>query len=132
MASISGHIKFSGGVLQRGMHIFANSNVGRFNGDAFVQPGQDEFKIGPVPRGIYSIEFNSTEIEPLTLHDVQIPSDKKLKSKLKYGARLICAVFVVRADEQKPVTLFRIQVTKIRTLNGAELRRGFELARIQR
>ena len=98
MAKISGHIEFIGGALERGMHLNVRTEGGKFSGDTFVQPGQQDFEIGPVPRGVYIIEFESTEIEPLTLRDVQIPSDKKLAVEVKVRGTLRLRGIVVRAE----------------------------------
>ncbi len=117
MATIAGQIEFSGGKLQRGFHVFAYSTTGNYSGSAFLMPGQQEFTIGPVPRRTYRIQFESTEIEPLTLSDVVIPSDK-LHITLKVRGTLVLHGTVVRQDTHKPVTRFRAQVTKLRTLSG--------------
>ena len=123
MATISGQIEFTGGTLQRGFHISAYSVIGHYSGDAFLLPGQTEFKIGPVPRGTYRLEFNSSEIEPLALSDVVIPSDK-LHVKLNVRGTLVLRGTVVRQDTRKPVTRFRAQVSKLRTLSGPNYVQG--------
>jgi beta-lactamase regulating signal transducer with metallopeptidase domain/protocatechuate 3,4-dioxygenase beta subunit len=118
MATISGHIEFVGGALQRGMHLHVYSTANTYSGDTFVGPRQQDFEIGPVPRGTYRIEFDSTEIEPLTLSDVQIPSDKKLEVKVNVRGAISLRGNVVRADDGKPVTQYRAQILKTRTLKG--------------
>src|SRR5205823_2661649 len=55
--------------------------------------------------------------EPLTLSDVVIPSEK-LHIKLKVRGTLVLHGTVVLRDTHKPVTRFRAQVTKLRTLSG--------------
>jgi tetratricopeptide (TPR) repeat protein len=116
-ASISGHITYVGGKLERGMHIFANGSDNR-HGSSFVEPGKQDFEIGPIPRGTYTIQFDSTEIEPLTLPDVVIPSDKKLEVEVKVRGEISLRGTVVYADGGKPVTKYRAQIAKIRTLKG--------------
>jgi beta-lactamase regulating signal transducer with metallopeptidase domain len=118
MATISGHIEFVGGTLQRGMHLHVLSTANTYSGDTFVEPRQQDFEIGPVPRGTYRIEFDSTEIEPLTLSDVQIPSDKKLEVKVNVRGAISLRGNVVRGDDGQPVTHYRVQILKTRTLKG--------------
>jgi hypothetical protein len=118
MITVSGRVEFSGGKLERGIHLFARSNDRKHSGDAFIQPGQQEFQIGPVPRGLYTIEAHSTEIDALTLRDVQLPAEKELTLKINVRGSISLRGQVVRADNQKPVTQFRAQVTKTRTLSG--------------
>jgi beta-lactamase regulating signal transducer with metallopeptidase domain/protocatechuate 3,4-dioxygenase beta subunit len=115
--SISGHITYVGGKLERGLHIFANGSENR-HGSSFVEPGKQDFEIGPIPRGTYTIQFDSTEIEPLTLPDVVIPSDKKLEVEVKVRGEISLRGTVVYAGGGKPVTKYRAQIAKIRTLKG--------------
>jgi hypothetical protein len=117
MATIAGQIDFSGGTLQRGFHVFAYSTTGNYSGSAFLMPGQQEFTIGPVPRGTYRIQFESTEIEPLALSDIAIPSDK-LHVKLKVRGTMALRGTVVLGDTPKPVKRFREPVTKLRPLSS--------------
>jgi beta-lactamase regulating signal transducer with metallopeptidase domain/uncharacterized GH25 family protein len=118
MAALSGRIEYSGGKLQRGMHLFARSSDNLHRGDTYIKPQQQEFEIGPVPRGTYRLEFDSTEIEPLTLSDVKIPSDKKLTVEVKVRGAISLIGIVTRADDGKPVTKYRAQILKTRTLKG--------------
>ena len=117
MAAITGDIEIAGGTLQRGFHISARSSNFRYHGDAFVRPGQRDFKIGPLPRTSYTLSFDSTEIEQLELRDVPAPTEK-LHVKLKVQPPLSFRGTVVRADNQMPVAHFRVQVSKLRTLRG--------------
>jgi beta-lactamase regulating signal transducer with metallopeptidase domain len=117
MATISGEIEITGGTLQRGFHILAYSSAHKYLGDAYVLPGQREFKIGPIPRATYTVSFESTEFESLTLSDVVNPSER-LHVKLKILGALRLRGTVVSADTHKPVSHFRVQVAKQRTLRG--------------
>ncbi len=117
MVSISGHITYLGGKLERGIHIFADGSDNK-HGSHFVQPGQQDFEIGPIPRGTYTIRFDSTEIEPTTLQNIIVPSEKKLEVEIKIRGEILLQGTVVNADSGKPVTKYRAQIAKIATLKG--------------
>jgi RNA polymerase sigma factor (sigma-70 family) len=82
LSLLSGRIQFTGGSLQQGFHISARSSDGKYQGDDYLEPGKQEFRLGPLPPGSYKIEFNSREIEPFEHREVQVPCEK-LDVKLK-------------------------------------------------
>ena len=61
MSFIQGWIRYKEGRPKRGFWIHTNT---QFGAGHYVQPGENAFKIGPIPAGRYNLSFESQEIEP--------------------------------------------------------------------
>jgi beta-lactamase regulating signal transducer with metallopeptidase domain len=116
MVLIEGEIKFAGGQPKRGFWVHANSNKTPFSGGHYLQPGEDKFRLGPLPPGPYRISFESSEIEPKELQNVAAPA-KDLKVELKVRGQLVLRGAVTR-ENGEPVEDYRLRVVKIQTLRG--------------
>ena len=117
LAAIAGKLRYTGGTLRRGFWIFASSTEGRSEGSVYVQPGQKEFRIDPVPPGKYNISVDTPEIEPVTLRNVIAPSDN-LEIKIDVTGRPELRGMVIDANDGKPVTKYRARIEKLSTLRG--------------
>ena len=88
LTPITGRIQLGGASLQLGIRITAKRTDRGFQdrGADYLEPGKVDFQLGPLPKGSYSIEFASAEIEPFKLENVAVPCEK-LDVKLKLRGR---------------------------------------------
>jgi protocatechuate 3,4-dioxygenase beta subunit len=117
MAVISGKVTFEGGKPPDWINVTAQSsdknNWLYFN----IQTDKSDFELGPLPRGVYTLRFESSEIETKTLEKVTVPSDK-LDLKLSIRKHPLLKGSVVRADTKQPVTDFRARVNRLKVSDG--------------
>lgn len=116
MVLIEGEVSYVGGRPKQGFWIHADSSKSQFSGGHYLQPGEEKFRLGPVPPGEYRITINSRELEAKELV-VTAPLAKPLQLELEVRGTLALRGIVVQPNG-KPVADFRARIKKLRTLRG--------------
>jgi hypothetical protein len=116
MAAISGTIKITGGQPNRGLSIDARGADGEFH-SAMVRPGEQAFRITPLPPGRYTLRFSATDVEEKTIENVVAPTDD-LNVELTF-AKKPRLVGRVAAGSGKPLTGLHVRAVKTATLRGS-------------
>ena len=70
MGFIEGRVRFLGSGPRRGFWIHANPNGTFFGASRYLKPGEETFKLGPMPAGRYNVNVNSEEYEPKELRSI--------------------------------------------------------------
>lgn len=124
---LTGTIRWIGKPLESGIHISGYSADLKMHTSHHIARGKTEFKIGPMPNGVYRIRPEHPEIEVMNLRkiknlndldNVKIPNTEPLQLVLRVRGKPHVQGIVVDAETQKPVERFRFRVSKLRTLSG--------------
>lgn len=127
LSYLEGKIRWVGKPLDAGLWVYANSTDNKYHSGFFVERGETEFRIGPTPPGIYTISCDHPDVENMNqrgiaglsnLKNVKVPSKDRLQIALRTKLRPQLIGTVVDAETGKPLPLFRLRVTKLRTLSG--------------
>ena len=112
---ITGRVEHSGGSEKHGFWIFADSAEPREHGSLYLRQGKSEFKIGPIPKGVYRLHLSDTDVE---MEETQItaPAENVVLHVAAKGRPKLSGIVV--DDGGKPISEFRIRVIKLRTLKG--------------
>jgi protocatechuate 3,4-dioxygenase beta subunit len=120
LVSISGRVIYVGDKKPAYVEIDAYSRTGT-NQSVRLQSGQEDFTIGSLEPGTYTLRFSGSNIEEKTITNVQAPSEG-LQVELQYvdddKVKPILQGVVVRADTGQPVTNLKARARKLRTLRG--------------
>ena len=101
----------------------------------FVESGPKEFKLGPMPKGMYRIRIDGSTIECMnlrgiknldTLDQVKVPNEKPLQIVLREKGKPHLQGKVIDSMTKKPIKSFHYRVTKVRTLSGPNYVTGDE------
>ena len=121
-------IRWIGKPLERGFQVNCYCADLQHHSFQFVRTDKgNEFKIGPMPAGIYRIRPESSQLEVMNLRGVKnlddlahvkVPSDKPLQLVLRVKGKPHVQGKVVDAKTKMPIEDFRYRVNKIRTLSG--------------
>lgn len=121
LVSICGSVKFSGEKKPNSVWINAYSKE---HGHHSTDLDRDmrgnletTFCIDRLEPGTYRLQFEGTDIEPVTMENVQAPCDDiEVELDVVGKPRLIGTV--VDAETSEPVTHFKVRVKKLKTLRG--------------
>ena len=117
LVSITGNITTTGPEMKRPLHIDARSENADFSGRGTYVPGEQSFRISSLPPGLYTLIFESPEVEEKIVANVRAPSDG-LKVELNVIRQPRLVGKVVRADTKAPLSQFKIRVLKVKALRG--------------
>lgn len=127
MNYLTGTVRWIGAPLNKGIHISGYCAESKHHTSFILESGQKEFKLGPMPKGIYRVSVDSSELEVLNqrkidglddLEHVQIPNPKPLQLALRVRGKPKLQGVVLDAATGKPIDSFRYRVTKTQTLSG--------------
>ena len=105
----------------------------------FIKPDVKEFKLGPIPAGIYRFGSDSGQVELMNLRgiknldkldQVKVPSDKPIQIVARTKGKPHLQGTVIDAATKKPITSFQMRITKVKTLSGPNYVTGNEWHRV--
>ncbi|MBS0203987.1 MAG: carboxypeptidase regulatory-like domain-containing protein [Planctomycetes bacterium] len=118
MVFIEGKIKFVEGVPKHAFSIETMSDHTPLGGRQYLQPGEDDFRLGPLPRGQYGLRVNSREIEAPDVIVSAPAKDLTIELKVRSPMALTGRV---EFDNGEPVAGVRVRVKKVKTLRGPNI-----------
>jgi len=114
MAFIQGWIRYKEGRPKRGFWIHTNT---QFGAGHYVQPGENAFKIGPIPAGRYNLSFESQEIEPKEVRAIPTGTND-LMVELKVRGPLAIKGLITGVEGDHALKNLRIRLLKTQWLRG--------------
>lgn len=127
MNYLTGTIRWIGKPLKSGIRISGYSAELKHHTSHHIKSGETDFKIGPIPKGVYRIRPEHPELEVMNLRKikklndldhVRIPNEEPLQLVLRVRGKPHVQGTVVDAETKQPIERFRYRVTKLRTLSG--------------
>ena len=103
--------------------------------DHFIKANAKQFKLGPMPAGIYRFRLDSGQIELMNLRgiknldkldQVKVPNDEPIQIVVRAKGKPHLQGTVIDAATKKPITSFQMRVTKVKTLSGPNYVTGNE------
>ncbi|QDT11582.1 carboxypeptidase-like regulatory domain-containing protein [Planctomycetes bacterium K23_9] len=127
MNYLKGKIRWIGKPLERGIRLSGYSAQTQHHIHESIDSKTTEFKVGPVPPGVYRIRPENPELEVMNLRkiknlddldSVKIPNDEPLQIVLRVRGKPHVQGIVTDAETKKPIKTFQYRITKLRTLEG--------------
>ncbi len=127
MQYLSGTIRWIGKERPDGVRISGYASATRHFFNHIIKEGEDEFRVGPIPKGVYRITIENSEVEVMNsrkdsglndLSSVLIPNEEKLQVVLRFRGNPVVRATVTDAETGKPIERFKYLVRKIRTTTG--------------
>lgn len=115
---ISGKLTIEGD-LPKGERILlgAQPNSLPYSYHGSIAEGQTDFRLGPLPKGVYSINFFSSNIESTTLKGIEAPRDD-IEVKVRPRSKPKIQGVVLSDQTGKPLDQFHVRVTRVGSFGG--------------